>query len=90
VRAEPDASPIKAPDLAGLPPAVVLTAEHDVLREEGEAYARRLAWAGVPVQHRRFDGQMHGFFTMVNLLPGSAAGIDHVVAAIDELAAGRA
>lgn len=90
VRAEPDASPIKAPDLAGLPPAVVLTAEHDVLREEGEAYARRLAWAGVPVQHRRFDGQMHGFFTMVNLLPGSAAGIDHVVAAIDELAASRA
>jgi len=90
VRAEPDASPIKAADLAGLPPAVVLTAEHDVLRDEGEAYARRLAWAGVPVQHRRFDGQMHGFFTMVNVLPGSAAGIDHVVAAIDELFATRA
>jgi acetyl esterase len=84
VRAHPDASPIRAGDLSGLPPAVVLTAEHDVLRDEGEAYARRLAWAGVPVTHRRFDGQMHGFFTMVNLLPGSAAGIDHVVAAIDE------
>jgi acetyl esterase len=90
-RAEPDASPIKTADLSGLPPAVVLTAEHDVLRDEGEAYARRLAWAGVPVTHRRFDGQMHGFFTMVNVLPGSADAIDHVVAAIDEhLATGAA
>lgn len=83
-RAETDASPIRAADLSGLPPAVVLTAEHDVLKDEGEAYARRLAWAGVPVRHRRFDGQMHGFFTMVNLLPGSAAGLDYVAAAIDE------
>lgn len=86
-RAQPDASPIRAADLSGLPPAVVLTAEHDVLREEGEAYARRLAWADVPVQHYRLPGQMHGFFTMVNLLPGSATGIDHVVTAIDELLA---
>ncbi|MGI8751056.1 MAG: alpha/beta hydrolase [Acidimicrobiales bacterium] len=82
-RANPDASPARAGVLSGLPPAVLLTAEHDVLRDEGEAYAARLAEAGVAVSHRRFDGQMHGFFTMVNLLPGSAAGIDYVVAEID-------
>ncbi|RCW40719.1 acetyl esterase [Halopolyspora algeriensis] len=79
-----DACPGLATDLSGLPPAVVLTAEHDVLREEGEAYAERLREAGVPVRHRRFDGQMHGFFTMVNVLPGSAAGIEYVTEEIGQ------
>ena len=83
-RKSPDASPIRAADLSGLPPAVILTAEHDVVRDEAEAYAERLLQAGVPVQHRRFDGQMHVFFTLVNVLPGSAAGIDYVVDAIDQ------
>lgn len=82
-RERPDASPLRVGDLAGLPPATILTAEHDVLRDEGEAYAERLAQAGVDVDLRRFEGQMHGFFTLINVLPGSGAGIDHVVAAID-------
>ena len=77
-RANPDASPLRATDFAGLPPAIVLTAEHDVLREEGETYAERLRAAGVPVVHRRFSGQMHGFFPMVNVLPGSADAIAYI------------
>ncbi|ALJ20458.1 alpha/beta hydrolase [Microbacterium sp. No. 7] len=82
-RAEPDASPLRATDLSGLPPAVVLIAEHDVLRSEGEAYAEALESAGVSVRQRLFEGQMHGFFTMVNILPGAAAGLDYVADAIN-------
>lgn len=82
-RQQPEVSPLQASDLSGLPPAVVLTAEHDVLCDEGEAYAEKLRAAGVPVQSRRFDGQMHGFFTMVNVLPGAAAGLEYAAEQID-------
>lgn len=80
-RREPDASPLHAANLAGLPPAVVLTAEHDVLREEGEAYAKRLTEAGVPVELKRYAGQMHAFFSLL-MLPGSELGIQQVVKAV--------
>jgi len=76
-RAHPDASPLRAEDLTGLPPAIVVLAEHDVLRTEGEAYADRLRAAGVPVSQRCFAGQMHAFFTVLNL-PASGDALEYV------------
>lgn len=80
-RLEPDASPLRASDLSGLPPAVLMTAEHDPLRDEGEEYARRLEAAGVPVDFQRHEGQMHAFFTML-MLHGSERGMQQVVKAV--------
>jgi acetyl esterase len=67
------ASPLRHTNLAGLPPANVLTAEFDPLRDEGEAYAERMRAAGVPVEARRYDGQIHGFFANPAIDDGSEA-----------------
>jgi acetyl esterase len=63
------ASPARVKNLAGLPPAYVLTAGADPLRDEGDEFATRLGNAGVNVVHRTFPGQFHGFITMGKILP---------------------
>lgn len=81
-RTSPDASPLRADSLAGLPPALVYVAECDPLHDEGVAYANALAAAGVPVALEEAFGQMHAYFQMVNILPGAATGValvaDHI------------
>jgi acetyl esterase len=67
--ADPLVSPIKRADLTGLPPALIVTGEHDPLRDEGELYGRRLAEAGVPVTVRRYAGAGHGFVQHFSWIP---------------------
>lgn len=85
---DPRCSPLLAPDLSGLPPAVVVTAELDPLRDDGEGYASALARAGVPVAARRFDAMVHGFAGMSGLIPVADEALDWAFAALAELRAG--
>jgi len=79
-RQEAYAAPLRAKDLAGLPPAFVLTAVYDPLRDEGEAYAKRLQQAGVPTRLQRYDGAIHGFFAMGLLSQVARTALDDAVA----------
>lgn len=72
------ASPLLMPDLSRLPPALVITAGFDPLRDEGEDYARRLIEAGVFTAVKRFPGQIHGFITMGRLIPQAAEAVDDI------------
>jgi acetyl esterase len=67
-RDDPLAAPLRADDLTGGAPALVIVAEHDVLRDDGLAYAARLVAAGVPVTVERFTDVTHGFFTLATYL----------------------
>lgn len=80
----PDASPLNAASLAGVAPALVLTAEHDPLRDEGEAYARKLDVDGVQTKVHRYPDMVHGFFQMAGFID---AGKDSIQEVANELKA---
>ena len=81
-RANPHVSPLRASSLKGLPPALVITAEFDPLRDEGEVFGKRLREAGVPVTISRYDGTIHGFFTMTGFLDLAKKAVAEAAAAL--------
>ncbi|QID18362.1 alpha/beta hydrolase [Nitrogeniibacter mangrovi] len=88
-REDPEASPLNAPDVSGVPPTLIVGAEMDVLNSDSDAYAEKLKAAGVPTRLQRFAGQMHVFATMTNVLPASAAAIEFIADEISKRLASR-
>ena len=82
-RADPLISPLRARELKALPPALIQTAEYDVLRDEAETYGKRLAAAGVKVWIKRYQGVTHGFIRMQNMLDVARRAMDDIAAAMD-------
>jgi acetyl esterase len=84
--ADPCLSPGRAADVAGVAPALILTADWDLLRDDGEAYAERLAASGVAVEHVRYPGQIHGFLAMDRIFPAARHALDRVATAVAAVA----
>ena len=78
----PYAAPLRSKDLRGLPSATVITAEFDPLRDEGESYAKKLKDAGVPVELRRYDGVIHGFFSMGDMIAKGKTAVQFATGAL--------
>jgi acetyl esterase len=79
---DPCASPLRAPDLSHLPPALIITAGYDPLRDEGEAYGLRLKEAGVKATVSRYETMFHGFFGFGRLLDAASAANEEAFAAL--------
>ena len=82
-RENPEVSPLFAANLAGLPPALIITAEYDTLRDEGKAYADRLRRAGVRVQYSCYSGMVHGFLQMGGLVKDAYAALDEIAGVVN-------
>jgi acetyl esterase/lipase len=81
-RADPYVFPLRAADLSGLPPALIVTAEFDPLRDEGHAYAERLRAAGVAVEYVHLEDQLHGFLLQEAIVDRARQAVDHFADAI--------
>ncbi len=80
---DPRPSPLRAADLSGLPPAYVVTAGFDPLRDEGKAYADKLDAAGVPITYVNYPGMIHGFFSLRGLIPKAREAVAAAGAAVN-------
>ena len=88
-RLDPYAAPLRAPDLSGLPPATIILCQRDPLRSEGEAYAARLAEAGVPVSLTTWHDLVHAVFRMAGLSPRARAFVSSAGSALRDAYAAR-
>lgn len=79
---DPRVSPLAQPEMRGLPPAVVITAGCDPMRDEGKAYAESLSRAGVPVEYRCFDGTIHAFVSFAGAIPAGMEALEFVASRI--------